>query len=56
MAQGRGFSFQTLITLAVSLGLGGLTENVGVMEKMLNRSVAVVGRAGVEGGGGGGLA
>jgi hypothetical protein len=42
--QYRAFSFQTLMTIVVSLGLGGLTEKDSVMEEILRRSVAAVQR------------
>ena len=38
--QYRGFSFQTLMTIVASLGLGPLTERDAVMEEVLRRAVA----------------
>jgi hypothetical protein len=42
--QYRGFSFQTLMTIVVSLGLGPLTETDTVMREILRRAVAAVDR------------
>ena len=42
--QYRGFSFQTLMTAVVSLGLGSFTDSDAVMRAMLERSVAAVRR------------
>jgi hypothetical protein len=42
--QYRGFSFQTLMTMVVSIGLGPLTEKDTVMETMLERAVAAIDR------------
>jgi hypothetical protein len=39
-SQYRGFSFQTLMTHVVSLGLGTLTENDAVVRELLARAVA----------------
>ena len=47
--QYRGFSFQTLMTIVVSLGLGPLTEKDHVMEEILRRAVAAVERVDFEG-------
>ncbi len=38
--QYRGFSFQTLMTIVVSLGLGSLTEGDALMEEITRRAVA----------------
>lgn len=43
-AQYRAYSFQTLMTIVVSLGLGTLTEKDAVMEVLLERAVAAVDR------------
>ncbi len=40
----RGFSFQTLMTAVVSLGLGSFTDSDAVIDAMLERSVAAVRR------------
>ncbi len=40
----RGFSFQTLMTSVVSLGLGSFTDSDAVIDAMLERSVAAVRR------------
>jgi hypothetical protein len=40
----RGFSFQTLMTAVVSLGLGSFTDSEDVMRAMLARSVAALHR------------
>lgn len=40
----RGFSFQTLMTAVVSLGLGSFTDSEAVMRMMLERSMAAVAR------------
>jgi hypothetical protein len=42
--QYRAYSFQTLMTIVVSLGLGPLTEKDALMEKITRRSVAAVQR------------
>jgi len=42
----RGFSFQTLMTAVVSLGLGSFTDSEAVMRAMLERSVAAIERLG----------
>lgn len=48
-AQYRAYSFQTLMTIVVSLGLGTLTEKDSVMEELLARAVAAVDRVDFEG-------
>jgi hypothetical protein len=40
----RGFSFQTLMTAVVSLGLGSFTDSDAVMRAMLERAVAATRR------------
>jgi aminoglycoside/choline kinase family phosphotransferase len=40
----RAFSFQTLMTAVVSLGLGSFTDSDEVMRAMLERSVAAIER------------
>jgi hypothetical protein len=42
--QYRAYSFQTLMTIVVSLGLGPLTEKDSLMEEILQRAVAAVER------------
>jgi hypothetical protein len=42
--QYRGFSFQTLMTAVVSLGLGSFTDSEAVMRAMLERAVAATRR------------
>jgi hypothetical protein len=42
--QYRGFSFQTLMTAVVSLGLGSFTDSDAVMQAMLDRAVAATRR------------
>ena len=42
--QCRAYSFQTLMTIVVSLGLGPLTEKDALMEEILRGSVAAVER------------
>jgi aminoglycoside phosphotransferase (APT) family kinase protein len=42
--QYRAFSFQTLMTIVTSLGLGPLTENDGLMHEVLARALAAVER------------
>jgi hypothetical protein len=44
--QYRGFSFQTLMTAVVSLGLGSFTDSDAVMRAMLERAVAATHRLG----------
>jgi aminoglycoside phosphotransferase (APT) family kinase protein len=45
----RGFSFQTLMTAVVSLGLGSFTDSAEVMQMMLERSLAATRRLDFEG-------
>ena len=47
-AQYRGFSFQTLMTIVTSLGLGPLTERDALMEEVLARAAAAVERTGFD--------
>jgi hypothetical protein len=47
--QYRGFSFQTLMTAVVSLGLGSFTDSDAVMRAMLERAVAATRRLDFEG-------
>jgi len=42
--QYRAYSFQTFMTIVVSLGLGAMTERQDVMEEILARSIAAVER------------
>ena len=42
--QYRGFSFQTLMTAVVSLGLGSFTDSDAVIQAMLERAVAATRR------------
>ena len=44
--QYRGFSFQTLMTAVVSLGLGSFTDSDAVIQAMLERAVAATRRLG----------
>jgi aminoglycoside phosphotransferase (APT) family kinase protein len=44
--QYRGFSFQTLMTAVVSLGLGSFTDSDAVIRAMLERAVAAMRRLG----------
>jgi hypothetical protein len=46
--QYRGFSFQPLMTIVTSLGLGPLTERDTVMEEVLARAIAAVERTGFD--------
>ncbi|MBC8188451.1 MAG: hypothetical protein H8E78_09650, partial [Proteobacteria bacterium] len=47
--QYRAFSFQTLMTAVVSIGLGSFTDSDEVMRVMLERSTAAVRRLEFEG-------
>jgi hypothetical protein len=47
-AQYRAYSFQTLMTSVVSLGLGTMTDMDEVLQVILARSVAAVRRVGLD--------
>jgi len=42
--QYRAYSFQTFMTIVVSIGLGAMTERLDVMEEILARSIAAIER------------